>query len=156
MVMSELALEITGGTEKHQYCSTKEEAEADTFCDTIFVSTFMGTGKEGIMKASFLLSGISHIENPSTVELMLRNALHEIDRLEAAQYNLQKQVDRYEEIFQKLKDIARCDCFSYGPFINIGNIYKTDSGELFTELMDLLQLEEPENKEEEDKNNDTV
>lgn len=147
VVMSELALEVTGGTEKHQYCSTKEEAEADIFCDTIFISQALGTGKEGIMKAGFLLSGIGSY-SPNLEELMLRNALHEIDRLEAVQADLQKQVDYYEGIFQQARKFARCDRFSHGPFISIGNIYEDDITALFADLMDLLQLEEPEEKEE--------
>lgn len=99
------------------------------------------------MKAGFLLSGIGSY-SPNLEELMLRNALHEIDRLEAVQADLQKQVDYYEGLFQKLRKFARCEEYGHGPFVSIGNIYEDDNDVLFADLMDLLQLEEHKEKEE--------
>lgn len=99
------------------------------------------------MKAGFLLSGIGSY-SPNLEELMLRNALHEIDRLEAVQADLQKQINYYEDIFGKLKNYSTCDCYSYGPFINVGNVYKDNDKVLFTDLLTLLELTEPEEKEE--------
>lgn len=95
------------------------------------------------MKASLLLED-SGMKSLDFVEIMFKNALHEIDRLEAAVNDLQKQVDYYEDIFQKLRSFARCSSLSYGPFISIGNIYESDNNSLFADLMELLQLEEPE------------
>lgn len=96
------------------------------------------------MKVSKLLTGL---EGPLSQDLILQNALKEIDRLEAVQDELQKQIDYYENIFGQLKQMARCDKFSYGPFININNIYETDHESLFADLMELLQLEEPDEDE---------
>jgi len=95
------------------------------------------------MKASLLLEDTG-MRSLDFVEIMFKNALHEIDRQEAAVNDLQKQVDYYEGIFQKLRSFARCSSFSYGPFITIGNIYESDDNSLFADLMELLQLEEPE------------
>lgn len=101
------------------------------------------------MKATKLICGGDSMHLDMT-ELIMVNALHEIDRLEDVVNDLQKQVDYYEGIFQKLRGFARCNSLSYGPFITIGNIYESDNNSLFADLMDLLQLEEPEEKEESD------
>jgi len=83
--------------------------------------------------------------------MMFKNALHEIDYLEAAANDLQKQVNYYEGLFQKLRKFARCEEYGHGPFVSIGNIYEDDNAALFADLMELLQLEEKE-KEEDEKN----
>lgn len=106
------------------------------------------------MKASLLL------ENTGTIhlnmnEMMLRNALHEIDYLEAEERLLQSQIDYYEKIFEQIRKIARCDRYSYGPFIIIDRIYENDNEDLFDGLMKLLQLTKPDEddgKEEDEKN----
>lgn len=106
------------------------------------------------MKATKLICGGDSMPLDMTGLIMV-NSLHEIDRLEDVVNDLQKQVDYYEGIFQKLRGFARCDRFSYGPFINISNIYESDYEVLFADLMELLQLEEPEEsegKEEDEKN----
>lgn len=99
------------------------------------------------MKASLLLED-SGMRSLDFVEIMFKNALHEIDRQEAAVNDLQKQVDYYEGLFQTLRKFARCDEYGHGPFISIGNIYEDDNAALFTDLMELLQLEEPEEGKE--------
>jgi len=95
------------------------------------------------MKASLLLenTGSLHLDMN---EMMFKNALHEIDYLEAAANDLQKQVNYYEGLFQKLRKFARCDEYGHGPFVSIGNIYEDDNAALFADLMELLQLEEPD------------
>ena len=102
------------------------------------------------MKASLLLenTGSLHLDMN---EMMFKNALHEIDYLEAAANDLQKQVNYYEGLFQKLRKFARCEEYGHGPFVSIGNIYEDDNAALFADLMELLQLEEKE-KEEDEKN----
>ena len=95
------------------------------------------------MKASLLLEDTG-MRSLDFVEIMFKNALYEIDHQEAAANDLQKQVDYYEGIFQKLRKFARCDEYGHGPFVSIGNIYEDDNAALFAELMELLQLEEPE------------
>lgn len=101
------------------------------------------------MKATKLICGGDSMPLDMTGLIMV-NSLHEIDRLEDVVNDLRKQVDYYEDIFQKLRGFARCSSLSYGPFISIGNIYESDNNSLFADLMDLLQLEEPEEKEESD------
>lgn len=100
------------------------------------------------MKASLLLED-SGMRSLDFVEIMFKNALHEIDRLEAVQTDLQRQVNYYEELFQEMRSFAKCDYISYGPFIAIGNIYEKEDSALFVELMELLQLEKPEEGKEE-------
>lgn len=101
------------------------------------------------MKATKLICGGDSMPLDMT-GLVMVNSLHEIDRLEDVVNDLQKQVDYYEGIFQKLRKFARCDEYGHGPFVSIGNIYEDDNAALFADLMDLFQLEEPEEKEETD------
>lgn len=106
------------------------------------------------MKASLLLeyTGTIHL---NMNEMMFRNALFEIDFLEAEERRLQLKIDYYEKIFEQIRKIARCDRFSYGPFITIDRIYENDNEDLFDALMEVLQLTKPdedEGKKEDEKN----
>lgn len=105
------------------------------------------------MKASLLLENTGSI-HLNMNEMMFRNALYEIDFLEEENRRQKLHIDYYEKIFEQIRKIARCDRFSYGPFITIDRIYENDNEDLFDALMELLQLTEPdedEGKEEHEK-----
>jgi len=103
------------------------------------------------MKASKLLTGLSE---PLAQDLILYNALMEVDRLEERERALKQQIRHYENVFQQLRAKATCyhseasDCL----YIMFDSVYERFEEKLFADLMELLQLEEPEeeNKDEVD------
>ena len=97
------------------------------------------------MKVTKLLDGLDR-DNALATDLILYNALQQIDRLEEQQRALKQQIAYYEAIFQKLKDLANVH---YGNstksfFILFDGVHEKDDEALFADLMELLQLEKPE------------
>lgn len=106
------------------------------------------------MKVSKLLSGL---EDPLSQDLILQNALKEIDRLEEEVTSLNNAVRGADKL---VCNICKNAEINYSNVLKKNRLYISAS---FTEgspeydfLKWSLDLEEPEEKEEEDKNNDTV
>lgn len=101
------------------------------------------------MKASELLNGL---QEPLAQDLILYNALQQIDRLEEQQRMFKQQIRHYENVFQQLRAKATCyhseafDCL----YIMFDSVYERFEETLFANLMELLQLEEPDLEEKEE------
>lgn len=103
------------------------------------------------MKVTKLLDGLDR-DNALATDLILYNALQQIDRLEEQQRMFKQQIRHYENVFQQLRAKATCyhseasDCL----YIMFDSVYERFEEKLFADLMELLQLEEPEeeNKDE--------
>lgn len=54
------------------------------------------------MKSSLLLNGIGNTTNLSMTELMLRNALHEIDHLELIEEDLLRRIRTMERVLRAI------------------------------------------------------
>ena len=151
MVVSELALEITGRTEKQQHCCEEEEKETDTFSHAVQLSPFMGPRKEKSMKSSLLLSGIGNTTNLTMTELMLRNALHEIDHLELIEEDLLRRIRTMEKALRIIGEKTVCHRGTHRDtrYLNLGYIWEDDEKD-FDTIMDLLDVEETTEEEEEE------
>lgn len=107
------------------------------------------------MKLSNLLTGLE--ENPLSQDLILKNAFKEIDRLEEEVETLNKAIEGADRLVCR---ICKNADISYNKYLQKHCLYISASFEQGSPEYDFLkwslELNEPEEKEEEDKNNDTV
>ena len=103
------------------------------------------------MKACLLLSGIGNTTNLSMTELMLRNALHEIDHLELIEEDLLRRIRTMERVLRAIGEKASCDKNTRTGYrcLGFGYIWE-DNVQCFDEIMELLGVEEPKEEEEEE------
>lgn len=106
------------------------------------------------MKVSNLLSGL---EDPLSQDLILQNALKEIDRLEEEVTSLNNAVRGADKL---VCNICKDAEINYSEVLKKNRMYInaafTEGSPEYDFLKWSLDLKEPEEKEEEDKNNDTV
>ena len=98
------------------------------------------------MKITNLISGSGILPIHDITDLMLRNALTEIEQLEDELRDRDREIDFYKEIMNRLKKLAICSYADYykSDVITFRSVYKTDDEAFFYDLMELFQLEEPE------------
>lgn len=106
------------------------------------------------MKVSNLLTGL---EDPLPQDLILQNALKEIDRLEKRVKYLTNAVRGADKLISRICKDAE---INYSELLKKNRMYIsiafTEDSPEYDFLKWSLDLKEPEKKEEEDKNNDTV
>lgn len=103
------------------------------------------------MKSSLLLSGIGNTTNLTMTELMLRNALHEIDHLELIEEDLLRRIRTMEKALRIIGEKTVCHRGSHRNmrYLNLGYIWEDDEKD-FNTIMDLLDVEETEEEKEEE------
>lgn len=101
------------------------------------------------MKVTNLISGSGAIPITSMSDLMLRNALTEIERLEEELRDRDRKIEYYNDIIGRLRKHADCCRYNLGPFIAFNAIYESTDDVLYADLLQLLQLEEPEEDKDE-------
>ena len=106
------------------------------------------------MKVSNLLTGL---EDPLSQDLILQNAFKEIDRLENRVKYLTYAVQGADKLISRICKDAE---INYSEVLKKNRMYInaafTEGSPEYDFLKWSLDLKEPEEKEEEDKNNDTV
>ena len=100
------------------------------------------------MKVTNLISGSGILPIHDITDLMLRNALSEIERLEEELRVRDHEIEYYNDIIGRLRKHADCCRYNLGPFIAFNAIYQSTDDVLYADLLQLLQLEEPEEEKE--------
>lgn len=103
------------------------------------------------MKSSLLLNGIGNTTNLTMTELMLRNALHEIDHLELIEEDLLRRIRTMEKALRIIGEKTVCHRSSHRDtrYLNLGYIWEDDEKD-FDTIMELLGVEETEEEKEEE------
>lgn len=103
------------------------------------------------MKACLLLSGIGNTTNLSMTELMLRNALHEIDHLELIEEDLLRRIRTMEKALRIIGEKTVCHRGSHKDmrYLNLGYLWEDETKD-FDTIMDLLGVEETQEEEKEE------
>ena len=103
------------------------------------------------MKSSLLLNGIGTTAALNMTEVMLKNALHEIDHLELIEEDLLRRIRTMEKALLVIGKKAECKRGSHQNirYLSFGSLWE-DEAKDFDTIMDLLDVEETTEEEEEE------
>lgn len=99
------------------------------------------------MKSSLLLNGIGTTTSLNMTEVMLKNALHEIDHLELIEEDLLRRIRTMEKALRIIGEKTVCHRGTHMRYLNLGYLWE-DEAKDFDMVMSLLGVEETQEEEE--------